>query len=118
MAKFSIPYGIVDNATVVATDNLVVTINKQDIADIERQLAFNNYSPLLADLPPTVYEKICSRALASGPALCNKAGIPFNPELAVGFSEVLPVSLLELLRDTVATPLKANMQAKLPELFS
>lgn len=118
MARFTIPYGIVDNTTIVATDNLIVTINKKDIADIERQLTENNFSPYLADLPASVYEKICSRGMAAGPALCTKAGITFSANLAIGFSEILPVDILPLLNDEIARPLKANMQAQLPELFS
>lgn len=118
MAKFKITYGIVGQDTVLATDTLTVTINKKDIADIEQQLAANGHSPLLADLPPTVYDKICNRALAAGPALCEKSNVSFSPELAVAFSEVLPISLLTLLSEPVAQALKANMQARLPQLFS
>lgn len=117
MARFNITYGIVGDNTVLATDTLSVTINKKDLALIEQQLIDNNHSPLLAQLPPAVYEKICSRALAAGPALCQKSGITFTPELAVAFSQVLPVELLPLLDPAVAEPLKANMQAILPELF-
>lgn len=118
MAKFNIVYGIVQNETVVATDVLTITINKKDIADIESELKANNHSPLLADLPATVYDKICTRALSAGPALCKKAKITFSPELAVAFSEVLPVEILPLLDPSVAASLKANMKARLPELFN
>lgn len=118
MAKVEITYGIISEGVVVAAENISITLTKKDIEEVETTLVANNFSPLFADLPERIYKRCCRKALEAAPALCASVNIEPTAEIPVAFSEVHPLSLADALSEEVGAKVKANMRAKLPELFS
>lgn len=118
MAKVEITYGIISNGVVVAAENISITLNKKDISEIEETLASNGYSPMFSDLPERIYKRCCKKALEAAPALCATVNVEPSVDIPVAFSEVLPLSLAEVLGEEAQAKVKENMRAKLPELFS
>lgn len=110
MAKFDITYGIVDEGMVIATDAINITLNKKDLEEIEATLVANNFSPYFAELPERLYNRCCRKALEAGPALCEKAGVKLNEEMAVAFSELFPLCIAESLSEGTAAKVKANVE--------
>lgn len=118
MAKVEITYGIISEGIVVAAENISITLTKKDVEEIEETLTTNNFSPLFADLPERIYKRCCRKALEAAPALCATVNVEPTAEIPVAFSEVIPLSLADALGEEARAKVKANMRAKLPELFS
>lgn len=117
MAKFDITYGILRDEAVIATSTICISLTKKDIQEIEEHIVAHDYSPILSDLPERIYTRCCNKALHEGNALCLSMGIEPTEEMAVAFSEVIPLCIVDTFTDETAIKVKAKMRQILPEIF-
>lgn len=118
MAKFDITYGIIFEDKILATDKICISLTKKDVEELEACIVEHDYSPMFADIPERFYARCCNKALADAPRLCETVNVTPSEDVAVAFSEVLPLCLADALSEPVATQVKAKMHERLPELFA
>ena len=109
MAKYNIPYFIIDNDENVVFDSSIdVSFTKADIKELEEFVVEHNYSPEFVDVPAHMYDKCLSKASDLALREYPQFADPDN-NLSLVFEQYIPESLWDALPEDMQEEMNKNI---------
>lgn len=108
MAKYTIPYAVLDGEAIVFESEVEVSFTKKDIAELEQFVIDHNYSWEFVDIPAHMYDKCMNKAFETGVSKFNGFREKGN-SYEVYLGNTIPYSLYETLSEETRDKVLANI---------